>query len=147
MTRFALTGSVLTALAAALLLVPASPAKADPAKAEACLEQLTPAVTSQGRRIRATDLHAAEPGEVVTYRMTLYKGLSYVLVGCADGEGVDLDMKLYDEAGELVSADGSPDNQPFVDVAPERTGEYALQVVVYKSAAKTDFALAVSYQY
>ena len=82
----------------------------------------------------------------MTYRLTLYKGLSYVLIGCADGEGVDLDMKLYNEAGDLVSSDGSPDNQPFVDVAPEQTGEYALQVVVYKSETSTDFALAVSYQ-
>lgn len=146
MNRYALTGIALSALAAALLLLPPQPAQADPEKAEACLESITPAIVSQGRRIRATDVFAAGPQEAVTYRLTLYKGLSYVLIGCADGEGVDLDMRLYDDTGELVSADGSPDNQPFVDVAPEKTGEYALQVMVYKSEGKTDFALAVSYQ-
>ena len=146
MNRFAFTGSILAAAAAAFLLLPVTSAQADPAKAEACLSQLIPAVASQGRRIRATDVSSAGPKEIVTYRLTLYKGLSYVLIGCADGEGVDLDMKLYNEAGDLVSSDGSPDNQPFVDVAPEQTGEYALQVVVYKSETSTDFALAVSYQ-
>jgi len=145
MTRFALTGSFLCALAAVLLL-PAGPVQADPAKAEACLSQLTPAVVSQGRRIRATDVASAGPKEAITYRLTLYKGLSYVLIGCADGDNVDLDMRLYDEAGDLVSADGSPDNQPFVDVSPTATGEYALQVMVYKAEGATDFALAVSYQ-
>ena len=145
MTRFALTGSFLCALAAVLLL-PVGPVQADPAKAEACLSQLTPAVVSQGRRIRATDVASAGPKEAITYRLTLYKGLSYVLIGCADGDNVDLDMRLYDEAGDLVSADGSPDNQPFVDVSPTATGEYALQVMVYKAEGATDFALAVSYQ-
>ena len=142
----ALTPSVLVALAAGLFLLPATPAQADPAAAEACLAQLTPAVVSNGRRIRATDVSSAGPQEAVTYRLTLYKGLNYVLIGCADGDGVDLDMRLFDEGGNLVSSDGSPDNQPFVDVSPEKTGEYALQVMVYRSDAKTDFALAVSYQ-
>jgi hypothetical protein len=146
MTRFTLTGSLGSVLLAALFLLPANPVQADPAKAEACLSQLIPAVVSQGRRLRATDLTSAQPREAVTYRLTLYKGLNYVLIGCADGDGVDLDMRLYDEAGDLVSGDGSPDNQPFVDVSPEKTGEYALQVIVYKAEGPTDFALAVSYQ-
>jgi hypothetical protein len=146
MTRFAPTSFLFSILATALFLLPAGPAQADPGKAEACLSQLTPAVVSQGRRIRATDVASVGPQEVVTYRLTLYKGLSYVLIGCADGDGVDLDMRLFDEDGNLVSADGSPDNQPFVDVSPDKTGEYALQVMVYKSDSTTDFALAVSYQ-
>jgi len=146
MNRFSLTPSLFAALAAVLLVLPATPAQADPQKAEACLAQITPAVVSNGRRIRATDVASAGPQEAVTYRLTLYKGLSYVLIGCADGEGVDLDMRLFDEAGDLVSSDGSPDNQPFVDVSPSKTGEYALQVMVYQSDTKTDFALAVSYQ-
>jgi len=55
---------------------------------------------------------------------------------------------LYDADGNLVSSDQSPDHQPFVDVAPPVTGEYALQVLVYKStAASTDFAVAIAYQY
>jgi len=146
MNKFSLTPLFFAGIAAILLVLPASPAQADPQKAEACLAQITPAVVSNGRRIRATDVSSAGPQEAVTYRLTLYKGLSYVLIGCADGEGVDLDMRLFDEAGELVSSDGSPDNQPFVDVSPTKTGEYALQVMVYQSTAKIDFALAVSYQ-
>ena len=146
MNKFSLTPFLFAAFAAVLLVLPATPAQADPQKAEACLAQITPAVVSNGRRIRATDVSSAGPQEAVTYRLTLYKGLSYVLIGCADGEGVDLDMRLFDEAGELVSSDGSPDNQPFVDVSPGKTGEYALQVMVYQSTANIDFALAVSYQ-
>ncbi|MEE2829205.1 MAG: PPC domain-containing protein [Myxococcota bacterium] len=147
MKRLVLALTFAAALAAALLLLVPQPAQADAAKAEACLRSLTTSVVASGRRIRATDVFAAGPKESVTYRLTLYKGLQYVLIGCADGEGVNLDMRLYDDQGNLVSNDESPDNQPFVDVAPPKTGEYALQVLVHKSdEAKTDFALAVSYQ-
>ena len=143
--RFLAVFSVV-ALGAAFALLPVRSGHADRGAAQACLDGLVSGAVASGMRLRASDVHAAGPQEAVTYRLTLYKGLSYVLLGCADGQGVDLDMRLYDKDGNLVSSDKSPDHQPFVDVSPEETGEYALQVFVYKSKApKTDFALAVAY--
>lgn len=143
MKRALLTGLFASALAAASLVPSTTHADAD--KARACLDGVVSGAIASGMRVRATDVFAAGAQEAVTYRLTLYKGLNYVLLGCADGEGVDLDMRLYDDNGELVSNDKSPDAQPFVDVSPPKTGEYALQVLVYKASAKTDYAVAVAY--
>jgi len=130
------------------LTVPASDGNADPEKARACLDSMVSGAISSGMRVRGTDIYSAGPQAAVTYRLTLYKGMSYVLLGCADGADVDLDMRLYDNEGNLVSNDKSPDPQPFVDVEPPKTGEYALEVLVYKSSApNTDFAVAVAYKY
>lgn len=135
-----------TALLASSLLFPTS-AQADPAKAEACLDDLiSAAVVGNGNRLRAKDVDGAADKEEVVYRVTLYKGMTYLLLGCADGEGVDLDLAVFDDAGELVDQDGSPDAQPFVSVEPPKTGEYVLRVMVHKASAKTDFAVAVAYK-
>jgi hypothetical protein len=134
-------------LASSLAVVPAT-SGADSGAARACLDSLVSGAVASGMRLRATDVFGAGPQEAVTYRLTLYKGLDYVLLGCADGAGVDLDMRLYDDEGNLVSADKSPDAQPFVDISPTKTGEYALQVLVYKTdAPRTDYALAVAYRF
>jgi len=140
--------AVLSALtfAVAGLAAPA-PAQADSAKAEACLDDLiSAAVIGNGNRLRGKDADAAADKEEVVYRVTLYKGMTYLLLGCADGEGVDLDLALFDDEGELVDRDASPDAQPFVSVEPPRTGEYLLRVMVQKASAKTDFAVAVAYK-
>jgi hypothetical protein len=134
-------------VAGAALLLPGRAVQADPAAARSCLDGMVAGAVSSGMHMRAADVHAADPQTAVTYRVTLYKGLSYVLLGCADGAGVDLDMRLYDADGNLVSNDKSPDAQPFVDVQPPKTGEYALQVLVYKAGARTDYAVAIAYQY
>ncbi|MCP4871649.1 MAG: hypothetical protein GY898_23310 [Proteobacteria bacterium] len=147
MTRTITTLGLAAALVASSVLVPTGTSHADPAAAESCLDGMVAGAIASGMRMRASDVTSAGPQEAVTYRLTLYKGLSYVLLGCADGgEGLDLDMKLYDKDGNIVSADKSPDHQPFVDVSPPETGEYQLQVLVYKTeAAKTDFAVAIAY--
>jgi hypothetical protein len=141
-----LLGFSVALVAAAALVLPVQTTQADQSAAEACLDGMVSGAIASGMRLRASDSSAAGPQEAITYRVTLYKGLSYVLLGCADGETVDLDMRLYDGEGNLVSADKSPDPQPFVDVSPPETGEYALQVLVYKSETeKTDFAVAIAY--
>jgi hypothetical protein len=146
MNRFLAVSGFAAAVAAALLLVPATPAHADPQAARSCLDSLVTGAVASGMRLRSSDVHSAEPQAAVTYRVTLYKGLNYVVLGCADGDAVDLDMRLYDADGNLVSNDKSPDAQPFVDVSPPKTGEYALQVLVYKASVKTDYAVAIAYQ-
>jgi hypothetical protein len=135
------------ALALCATMLPMAPASADPAAAKTCLDSLISGAVANGMRVRGWDGDAAGAEESVTYRLTLYKGMTYVLLGCADGQGVDLDLKLYDDQGVLVDSDKSPDAQPFVSVEPGKTGEYALQVSVYKGTGKTDFAVGIAYQY
>ena len=132
---------------AALSCLLTTDAKADPAKAEACLDELIQGAVANGMRVRATDVDAGKPEEAVNYRLTLYKGNTYLLLGCADGAQVDLDLRLYNDKGEYVDGDKSPDPKPFVSVEPTVTGEYALQALVYKGPdAPTDFAVAIAYK-
>ena len=136
--------------AAAMLFVgfqaPGS-AHADPASVGKCLDEMVQGAAAQGRRLRSTDNDSTAAREAVDYRLTLYKGMTYVLLGCADA-GVDLDLRLYDSTGALVDKDGADDNKPFVFVEPEKTGEYVMQVLVYKTdKPRNDFAVAVTYQY
>ncbi|MBJ93031.1 MAG: hypothetical protein CMP23_01000 [Rickettsiales bacterium] len=148
MKRIIILVAIAALAAGGVLVLPVGNSHADPEKARACLDSMVSGAISSGMRVRGTDIYSAGPQSAVKYRLTLYKGMSYVLLGCADGEAVDLDMRLYDDKGELVSNDKSPDPQPFVDVDPPKTGEYALEVVVYKSSApNTDFAVAVAYKY
>jgi hypothetical protein len=124
-----------------------SDAQADPAKAEACLSELVQGAVANGMRVRATDVDSGKPEEAVNYRVTLYKGNTYILLGCADGDTVDLDLRLYNDKGEYVDGDKSPDPKPFVSVEPSVTGEYALQALVYKGPdAPTDFAVAIAFK-
>ncbi len=145
MTRTICTLALAAAVVATSLVVPVRDGHADADAARACLDGMVSGAIASGMRLRASDVASAGPQEAVTYRVTLYKGLDYVLLGCADGSGVDLDMKLYDAEGNEVSRDKSPDHQPFVDVSPPKTAEYTLQVLVYKADAKTDFAVAIAY--
>ena len=124
-----------------------SEAHADPAKAEACLSELIQGAVANGMRVRATDVDSGKPEEAVNYRVTLYKGNTYLLLGCADGDAVDLDLRLYNDKGEFIDGDKSPDPKPFVSVEPTITGEYALQALVYKGPdAPTDFAVAIAFK-
>ncbi len=139
-TRFL---TVLTVLSGFMI----SEAQADPAKAEACLSDLIQGAVANGMRVRATDVDSGKPEEAVNYRLTLYKGNTYLLLGCADGDSVDLDLRLYNDKGEYIDGDKSPDPKPFVSVEPSVTGEYALQALVYKGPdGPTDFAVAIAFK-
>ena len=142
--------SALFAGAAAMLFVglqAPGDAQADPDAVGKCLNEMVEGAAAQGRRLRGTDTDSTPAKEAVDYRLTLYKGMTYVLLGCAD-EGVDLDLRLYDSTGTLVDKDGAEDNKPFVFVEPATTGEYVMQVLVYKTdKPKNDFGVAVTYQY
>ncbi len=123
------------------------PAQADAAGVSKCLDEMVAGAAAQGRRLRATDSDSTPAKEAVDYRLTLYKGMTYVLLGCAD-DGVDLDLRLYDSEGNLVDKDGAEDNKPFVFVEPASTGEYVMQVLVYKTdKPENDFAVGITYQY
>ena len=145
MKRFALVGTLGLVLAGLVVLVAPPQAQADRAGAEACLEKYMGPMTEQGRRFRAKDIFTAEPNTPVSYRLTLYKGLSYIIMGCSDSSEADLDFRLYDKDGNSVDLDTAKDGVPFVHADPKETAEYILQVTSYKTETKTDFGLAILY--
>lgn len=144
MKHLAMTG-FLVAATALLLLASSEPAHADETAAEGCLTEWVETMTSGTDRIRATDTFSAEPKVAVNYRITLYKGLKYLLFGCSENGKADLDYRLFDEDGNQVDVDMSPDGQPLVSAIPGKTGEYILQVTSYQIETASNFALAVIY--
>ncbi|MGA7935472.1 MAG: hypothetical protein WCA35_18115, partial [Kovacikia sp.] len=52
----------------------------------------------------------------------------YGLIGVCDRDCRDLDLRLYDENGNLVAADTSSDDTPFVSLTPRWSGQFYLRV-------------------
>ncbi len=64
--------------------------------------------------------------------VNLRGGTSYALVGVCDQDCQDLDLRLYDENGNLVSSDSDTDDFPVVSVTPRWSGQYKVKVTMYE---------------
>lgn len=80
---------------------------------------------------RNEDSDVLNQGQTMTYTVTLYGGVSYVLFAAGDENIRDLDISLYDENGNLIDRDTSTDNIPVVSVTPKWTGSFKLNVRNY----------------
>ena len=81
--------------------------------------------------LRNEDSDVLAQGQTMTYTVTLYRGVSYVLFAAGDENIRDLDIFLYDENGNLIDRDTSNDNIPVVSVTPKWTGSFKLNVRNY----------------
>ena len=61
---------------------------------------------------------------------TLHAGVSYALIGVCDNDCPDLDLKLYDENGNLIDKDTAPDSTPVIRVTPRWTGAFYVRVIM-----------------
>ncbi len=81
-------------------------------------------------------LHADIIGEDgVTYTRTLYKGWTYGVTAFGDWRVKDLDIIIYkDVDGEWIEIkrDEEEDNQPTIIIEPSATGNYMVELLVYK---------------
>jgi len=64
--------------------------------------------------------------------VNLQGGTSYALVGVCDEDCQDLDLRLYDENGNLVSSDNSSDDIPVVSVTPSWSGQFQIKATMYE---------------
>ena len=60
--------------------------------------------------------------------LTLDAGTEYQIVGVCDNDCTDVDLTLYDAAGNVVDSDLLDDDVPIVSVTPSRSGRYRVQV-------------------
>lgn len=67
-------------------------------------------------------------GHSDTLTLQLRKGLDYAILGVCDEDCQDMDLKLYDENGNLIGTDEKPDSIPVVYVTPIWTGAFRLKV-------------------
>jgi hypothetical protein len=72
--------------------------------------------------------------EFVTVRLDI--GTAYALMGACDTDCSDLDLTLYDAAGNQVSQDVEMDDFPIVSVTPTRTGTYRVKVTMATCSAE-----------
>ncbi|MEM1391705.1 MAG: PPC domain-containing protein [Cyanobacteria bacterium P01_H01_bin.150] len=61
-------------------------------------------------------------------RIRLRAGKSYAIVGVCDRDCRDLDIALYDSAGNRIASDFKNDDTPFITINPNRSGTYRIRV-------------------
>jgi hypothetical protein len=63
-----------------------------------------------------------------SFTLTLENGLEYLLVGTCDVDCTDIDLTIFDEAGNDVDSDYEEDDAPVLTVTPSRTQSYRVHV-------------------
>lgn len=62
--------------------------------------------------------------------ITLTGGRHYMIVGVCDNDCTDIDLRLYDEDGDMIGSDIEDDDTPIVQVSPESTGRYRVRATM-----------------
>jgi hypothetical protein len=73
-------------------------------------------------------------GEVERYSVVLRANVTYRIYVRPDRSGVDFDLKIYDENGNLIEWDEDPASHAICLITPRWTGEFTVAVI---SAAGT----------
>lgn len=142
-----MTKLISAALLAALSLT--SPALADESEAESCLRTKVWDGYSDGWGIRSMSSTELAAGKTKNFLVTLYKGNAYRIATCGDANVKNLDVLLYDSAGNVIARDNTTNREPVLEFTPEDTGTY--YVVVYlrelePKAPQGGAAMAVVYR-
>lgn len=70
------------------------------------------------------------------FYLTLEGGASYILVGVCDNDCPDIDLALFDQAGNEIDSDYEDDAVPMVEISPAGTGSYRIHV--YMASCKSE---------
>ncbi|MBD1848839.1 hypothetical protein H6F87_02245 [Cyanobacteria bacterium FACHB-502] len=119
-----------TTILAGELLLP-KPAQAN-SYTEQVARQLVEATILAGHRnippTHEPQIQTLRDGRSSVMTLNLRSGASYRLVGVCDADCADLDLKLYDQNGNLISSDIAADSTPIISVVPRWSGQFYLQV-------------------
>ena len=131
---------LLSSVCSLALLAPVSQALAVD-HVEVIAEQAARVVTSGERAgftwSRSQTLTGTLPhGYEKNHRLNLRKGTTYKIAAVCDNDCRDLDLKLYDENGNLIDKDFQSDDIPIVDVRPRRSATF--KVVVQMESCRED---------
>jgi hypothetical protein len=69
-----------------------------------------------------------DQGATQDLTLTLDAGTEYQILGVCDQDCSDVDLTLFDAAGNEVDSDILTDDAPIVSVSPRRTGRYRVRV-------------------
>jgi hypothetical protein len=62
--------------------------------------------------------------------LNVRSGVSYAIVGVCDNDCRDMDLKLYDDNGNLISSDTQRDDTPLVRVTPRWNARFTIRVIM-----------------
>ncbi|MGE0047031.1 MAG: hypothetical protein AB7J28_06420 [Hyphomonadaceae bacterium] len=130
--RFAIKPAL--ALAALLALGNAASAQVPPNYAAQLAVQLSAVeqtMARQGfRRVPGTFTGILPQGGARGYTFTLQAGAEYRVVGVCDRACGDLDLRLFDQGGGLITEDTGPGTVPNVSSIPRWTGRFSVQALM-----------------
>lgn len=62
--------------------------------------------------------------------LNLRRGVSYAIIGVCDNDCRDIDLKLYDDNGNLISSDTGRNDTPFIAVTPRWNARFTIRVIM-----------------
>lgn len=71
-------------------------------------------------------------GQAESLTLTLQVGKTYMIVGTCDQDCNDLDLRVYDSTGRLLTADEAIDDKPMVSVTPTQTASFTVKAVMVR---------------
>lgn len=126
---------------------PAQPQQAEDPQAIilAQLQQAQAALAQQGfQMVGQPATGGLQQGQTWNVPAQLAIGYDYRILGVCDRDCSDLDLVLYDAAGAPLLQDTAVSSQPIIAVAPGYTGNYTVQVQMYRcSVAPCYYAVAL----
>mgnify|MGYP001802628317 CR=1 FL=1 len=75
-------------------------------------------------------LDSLDRGNADYLNINLLSGNSYTILGVCDEDCGDMDLKLYDENGNLIDSDTIYDDTPVVNVTPNWSGRFQVKVTM-----------------
>ena len=117
-------------LASALLAVLCGAAAAGRDEAETCVREQVSNAYPEGWGVRTVHRVDLGEGEIRTWLLTLYAGVEYRVTGCGDPSVLDLDLFLYDAAGQPRAQDVTRGRSGELTFRPPTTDTYFLSVRV-----------------
>lgn len=66
--------------------------------------------------------------EARRFPVSLRAGQPYRVVGVCDARCRDIDLRLFDPNGVLITQDQAPDRTPMVEISPPATGAYTIEL-------------------
>ncbi|WP_199330935.1 MULTISPECIES: hypothetical protein [unclassified Calothrix] len=79
------------------------------------------------------DQLSSNQGDYIT--LNLRRGVDYAILGVCDQDCRDIDLRLYDEDGNLIDSDTGYDDYPAVRVRPRWSGKFQIKVTMAKCRA------------
>jgi hypothetical protein len=86
-----------------------------------------------------------DQGDTINYSFQLVAGRSYTILGVCDNDCSDLDITLYDPAGNQVAEDVLTDDKPVASITARRSGRYRATISMASCSTGACFYAVAAY--